>query len=383
MKKLGKAAVLLAAAAVLSSLSGCWNYHELENYSIVSGIAVDVGQNGYQYHLTFECVDLSDEGDTGGVQPLIMESDGNSIFDAVRSVLRESDKKLYFTHCQVILLGNAIAEQGVRPVLDWFLRDAEPRATLEFLVSRAATAGEILRVKPKSGQITAFQISKTLAEDTSFYGSSPTVQLYQMNNTLNSDGISLTLPAIELKKTKSGDSVQLAGLAVFRGDRQIGWLDDLSSKYFAFVRGRVTGGVLLTGEKPDGDSLALEIMRSKTDIKPEVSGGRAAIRIEVHLLAAAAEQNDTGDILTKSGFEQVERYAERTLEEGIANVVRLVQERYGSDIFGFGNVIYKDEPDEWERLKPRWNDAFRSLPVEVSADVTIQNSSRLVPKGGG
>lgn len=383
MKKLKKTAVLLAAAMLLPPLSGCWNYHELETYSIVAGVAVDEGQNGYQYHLTFECVDISDEGGTGGVQPLILESDADSIFDSVRGVLRESDKKLYFNHCQIIILSQAIAKKGIRPVLDWFLRDAEPRVTLEFLVSKEQTAGEILRIKPKSGQLTAFQIVNTLAEDTSFYGSAPTVQLYQMNNTLNAEGISLTLPAIEVKKVESGESVQLAGIAVFKGDRQVGWLEDLPTKYFAFARDKIAGGLLLTGGKPESGTFALEILRSRTSVRPQVSGGRVAIRIEIDMEAIAAEQNGTEDILAKAGFEQIQAEAERTLEQGITDVVTLVQERYGSDIFGFGNAIYRDEPDEWEKLKPRWDDTFRSLKVEVGAEVRLRDASRIIPKGGG
>lgn len=381
MKRLKRAGVCFAAA-ILLLLSGCWNYHELETYSIVSGVAVDKGQNGYKYHLSFECVDISETGENGGVQPLIIEADGNSVFDAVRSTQRESDKKLYFNHCKVVILSSGLAKEGIKPILDWFLRDAEPRVTLKFLVSKDPTAEEVLSVKPQSGQITAFQIVNTLGENASFYGSSPTMQLYEVNNTLNSDGIALTLPAIETKKAQNGTTVQLAGLSVFRGDRQIGWLDDLPSKYFAFVRGKIAGGLILTGEGLDAAGLTLEILRSKTEVRPRVSGDRVTIRIEVHLEATVGEQNSAKNYLLENGFEGIQDHAEKTLETGITGMVGQVQKQYGSDIFGFGGKIHEDLPDDWDRLKPKWNKLFQTVKVEVSAEVKLRNSARVVQEGG-
>lgn len=383
MKRVKKAAVLLAAALILLLQSGCWSYHELETYSIVAGIAIDKGQNGYKYHVTLECVDMSATGGpTAGIEPQMLEEDGNAIFDAMRSTLRESDKKLYFNHCKVIIVSSELAKEGIKPLLDWFQRDAEPRSTLAFLISKEKTAGEILRVTPQTGQITGFQISNSLTETASYYGGMPQVQLYQIYNILNAEGASVALPAIETKTVPSGQTVQFAGVAVFKGDRQVGWLDDEPAKYFVMAHGDANGGLLLTGEKPDAKDIVLEILSVKTKKEPVISGDAVSMRISVEMEAAFAEQNSEVDYLTKDGMDKIQGYAERTIRDGIQDVVESVQQQFDSDIFCFGNSIFLSDPGEWERLKPHWDDIFRKLKVEVEAKVVIRNAALGVAKGG-
>ncbi len=384
MKKFWKKAAVLAEAALLLLLfTGCWNYHELETYSIVAGIAVDKGENGYRYHVTFECLKMAGGTKNAQIQPLLVEEDGNTIFDAVRSTLRESDKKLYFHHCRVVILSSDIAKEGLRSVTDWIKRDAEPRLTMDVVISKEKTAAEILRVKPKSGQLTAYQISNTLAESGGYYGTSSGVRIFEMTNTLNSEGISLVLPTIEKKATDSGETLQLTGGAVFKGDRLVGWLDAEPAKYYALIRGKVRGGLLLTGITPGSTQLCLEIQRCETKVKPVVSGDTVMVDIRVHMRTAFAEQDSETDLFSKIGIGGVERDADRTVQYETTRVVKDVQQAFGTDIFGFGNLIYQNQPKEWKRLRPRWDQIFRKLKVHVTADVEIGNTALNNEKGEG
>lgn len=383
MKKIWKAAALLLEAALMLTLfTGCWNYHELETYSVVSGMAIDKGQNGYRYRVTFECIKMSDGGKGAQIEPLVVVADGNTVFDAARSTLRESDKKLYFNHCKILILSSDIAREGIKSVTDWVKRDAEPRLTMNLLISKEKTAGEILNTKPQSGQILSNQIDSTLAGSVGYYGSPANVQLYEMTNILNADGISLVLPAIEKKKADKGETVQLSGGAVFRGDRLIGWLDADSAKNYALVRGKIKGGLLLTGTTPKSSQFCLEILESKTKVKPVVSGQTVTVNISIGMKTALAEQNSEKDLLSQMGISKVEQDADRTLQYKIEGVVKSVQQNLGVDIFGFGNSIYRNQPDEWEKIGPRWDTVFKTLKTNVTADVQIVDTALNMAKEG-
>lgn len=383
MRKAWKtAAVLLEAALILTAFSGCWNYHELETYSIVSGMAIDKGQNGYKYHVTFECVKMSGGGKSAQIEPLLLEEDGDTVFDAVRSTLRESDKKLYFNHCKILILSSDIAKEGIKSVTDWVKRDAEPRLTLNLLVSKEKTAGEILNIKPQSGQLLSYQINNTLSECAAYYGSPSNIQAYEMANILNANGISLVLPAIEKKKSESGETVQLSGGAVFRGDRMIGWLDADPAKYYALIRGKVKGGLLLTGPTPGSTQFCLEILECKTKVKPVVSGQTVTVGIDVSMRAAFGEQDSETDLLAQIGISKVEQYAAQTIQYKTADVVKSVQQNFDSDIFGFGSTIYQNQPDEWGKIASRWDDIFKTLKVNVTAEVKIENTALNMTKDG-
>jgi spore germination protein KC len=376
MRKCWKVLIIfLEAVLLLPVFSGCWSYHELETYSIVSGLAVDKGQNGYKYHLTIECAKVSGAGNEGEMEPLIFESDGNTIFEAIRSLLRESDKKLYFNHCNIVIVSSDIAREGLRSIEDWFKRDAEPRITTQLLISREKTAGEILQSGPKSGQILSYQIANTLNQSAKNYGGAYPSMIYEITNILNTNGISLVLPAIETKKEPSGDTVQLSGGAVFQDDYLVGWLDPQPAQTYALIRDKVKGGLILTGPTPDSTEICLEILNNKTKMNVSVSGNTVTPEINVNMRAGFAEQNSETDYLSKAGIAGIEKYAEQTIEYRIEELVKSVQQRYGSDIFGFGNNIYQNQPGEWDELKPKWNQIFKTLNVKVNATVHITNTA--------
>lgn len=379
-KQIKIAAILAEALLIVSFCTGCWNYHEVESYSIVAGMAIDKGQNGYQYHLTFECAKIAGGEDKSGAEPLVLESDGNSIFEAIRSTLRESDKKLYFNHCKIIIISSDIAKQGLKPVMDFLKRDAEPRITLDVLISKEKTAGEILHVTPQSGQILSYQINNTLGEQASYNGSLPGVQVYEMTNIFNAEGMSLVLPAIEKKSAEEQETVQISGGAVFQSDRQIGWLSPSQAKYYALLINKIKDGLLLTGPTPDSTQVCLDILNSDTKVQPIVSGNRVTMQVTVDMKAAFAEQTSKTDYLSEVGIEGIQKNAERTIEYGMADVVKSVQEQLNSDIFGFGNKIYKNQPKEWKRLKTKWHEVFKTVDVKVSAHVKIENTGLALPK---
>lgn len=368
-----KTIVLLEVILILFSFTGCWDYHELESYSVVSGMAVDKGQNGFKYHVTFECINIS-EGEQTKIKPMILEGNGNTIFEAVRGVLKETDKKLYFDHCHIIILSQELAKTGIRPLLDWIKRDAEPRLTIDVIVSKEKTAGEILKVKPQSNSLIAYQINSTLRECSEYNGDPIAVQVYEITNILNIEGLSLALPAVEKKETEQGGTVHFCGAAIFKGDRLTGWLNLEEEEFLNIVRGKTQRGLLLTGPTPGSTQICLEISKCRTKVTPELSGESLTINIDVNLETAFAEQSGEKDIFTEVGRDEVEKYAEQTLETKITNVVKYGQQNFDHDIFGFGNMLYQKDKKSWDRVKPKWNQMFKAAKVKVNAKVQIQNS---------
>jgi hypothetical protein len=92
--KLKKTLVMILLLSITIFMTGCWNSRELETLAIVAGFAIDKGSNGSGYHLTFETLDESGAGGGSGgggqtsIQSQIIESDGNTLFDADRNALK-------------------------------------------------------------------------------------------------------------------------------------------------------------------------------------------------------------------------------------------------------------------------------------------------------
>ena len=59
-------------------------------------------------------------------------------------------------------------------------------------------------------------------------------------------------------------------------------------------------------------------------------------------------------------------------EEAMANQCRSLLDRLQQlqcDAVGFGNVIYRTHPEEWENLKDQWPEKFSSYPIEIQVEV--------------
>ena len=83
------------------------------------------------------------------------------------------------------------------------------------------------------------------------------------------------------------------------------------------------------------------------------------------------------DLLDESKIKEIEKKAQAIVEERTKGVIQKVQTEYHSDIFGFGNMIYKKDPKLWKGMEPQWDTLFPSIQAEVQSKVNIVNTSFL------
>lgn len=364
-------------------ISGCWDYQEVENMYIVGGIAVDKGMQGHKYHLTFEVLDLSGGQQNSGMKGKLLESEGDSIADAVGAMTKSSDNALYLSDCKVVIFSKDLAAEGMTPILDWLNRDPKPRFTVQLFVSQEKTAGEILKGTGGGEEVVSFNISNIIDQSSSQWGKSAPVQLNEVDSILWGQGKELTLPCLHINTQQNQEQIELDGTAVFKGDKYVGLLDEKQSQFFLFASNDVQGGVLLTGEKPDDTDISLQIQKSSTEAVPHVLGDTIRVDLKTKMKAVFDEENTQKNYLKELGVGAVEKFAEATLEKKIKDTVHDEQLKFGSDIFGFGKEIYENDPAAWKKLGPDWDRHYRNVGCEVTAQVQITNSGFAFPKGNG
>lgn len=357
-------------------LTGCWNYREVNALAIVAGFAVDKGQQGYKYHLTFELLDFSNSGGQNStVKPKLLETDGNTIFDAVRNADKKSGKDLFYSHCKVIVISQDLAREGITPLMDWINRDSAPRKTMDLIVSKENTARNILYQKAVTDQIVSYEIDNSLENGFVRLSKVPLVKLYQANDMLYGNGLSLYLPTIKIAASQNENTPELDGTAVFKKDKLLGYLDSDESKYLLFIENKITEGLLLVNQDSKDKNISLEIMNSQTTVTPTITNGKVTINISIKAKAALGEMETYHDYETENGIKAIEASADNELENSIKVLISQVQKQYDSDIFGFGKTVYQNDPNFWKEIKSNWDKIFQSLPVTVSAKVEIQNTA--------
>lgn len=375
--KAAKCFLVLLLSVNMIFLSGCWNYRDLENLSIVAGMAIDQGKEGYKYHVTFELLDAAQEK----ADAKMLETDGDTLFDCARNAIRKSKKKLFFSHCRVAVISNQVAAAGITPLLDFLIRDNEPRTNLDLIISKEKTAGEILEQEPVTDHLVSVEISEQLHQNISSLGEAPTVSLYQANNILAENASSLILPTIKVSDDKI-KSTELDGCGIFKKDKLIGYLNPNETRYVLFVKNELKGGLLQTSPQNDKNFITVEITQNRTKVQTEVKGKDVSAQIEIQMVGALGANETSKDYTTLNGIEQAQKSAEREISYGVNQVIKKVQQEYGSDIFGFGSKIHQDNPKDWEKIKDNWEDTFRKLKYTITTKVTLENTGAIKGRVG-
>lgn len=371
---------LLLGFLLLLSLSGCWSYRGLNEIVIVAGMALDKnGENG-RYKLSFEFVTTStSSSDNGGASSEILESEGDTLFEAVRMAKRKVKNRLYFGHTQLFILSQELARtEDIGPFLDFVMRDNEVRETMLLCVSQDDTAQDILKASGIDEKILSIKLQKILENDSKLTASTVDVAVYNAFDIINTPGRDLALAAV--RTVKNGEeSIPVAnGIAVFKDRKLVGFLPPDEARMFLFCVGKVEGGICTFPSTDGGENdCSLEIAESQTKRSVEERNGEPVIKLEVNIIGFLGEIMHPGVVLDLDKVKELQRRAADELEREIGKLVKKVQTLYKADIFGFGSLVNQKSKRLWKTIQNRWDSMFESVQVDVKVDVTIANTAAL------
>ena len=78
---------IILSLLMLVCLSGCWNYNELNDYSIVSGVAIDKDGDEYETSvLISNSPKNSSDSTSNESQVVVYSGKGDSIFSALKQI---------------------------------------------------------------------------------------------------------------------------------------------------------------------------------------------------------------------------------------------------------------------------------------------------------
>lgn len=375
MKKL---VLLLYIVIFVPLTTACWNYREVDKLTIVTGFSIDKTERG-NYLLTFEVVDFNHAKEGQTIKSDLIETEGETLFSAIRNTLSRNAPKLYFGHSTVVIFSREVAQEGILKVLDFFLRDAEPRLSINLFVTEEETAGEIFKVTPLTAEFISTEITEIIDEQKNL-SKALAVPAYKFVNALAGDGISGIMTSLCTPDNNGEKIVQACGTAIFKKDKLQGFISNEETFALSFILNEVKGGILSVnvGPEKDEERISLEILNSSTKIKPVYENNELSIVVNVETKVALSELNSQKNYNDEKGRNELIKIAEEQLKSKIENIISKVQKEFGADIFGFGNCFYRDLPNVWREKKGEWETLFKDLKVKVEAKVEIKHTGLLL-----
>ncbi|GIO13082.1 hypothetical protein J19TS2_26370 [Cohnella xylanilytica] len=282
-----------------------------------------------------------------------------------------------------MIIGEALAREGVGKVLDLLLRDPGVRSDFYMLVAKDTTAEKVLQILTPLDKIPSYKMFDMLEASAKAWAPTTTFTLDEFVNQLVSEGLNPVLTGIQVAGAQEeGESMRnvsriearadlrTAGLAVFRKDKLIGWFDEKESIGYNLLKDKVKSTVSRIS-CPNGGYIVLETIRSKTDVKGRVSNGRPAIDVKLKTEVNIGEVECDLSITVPKNIRWIEnKLKQRRIETMQAAVEQAKANK--TDSFGFGQAINRSHPKYWKSISESWAEEFGRLPVNYKIEVIVR-----------
>ncbi|WP_136607232.1 Ger(x)C family spore germination protein [Paenibacillus dokdonensis] len=374
---------VIAALLVMTSigLAGCWDRKEINDVAFVIGSAVDKEKDLYrstlQIALPGNLGGAGSEGGGGGTEgskSYYLESKtGVSLRNSNMEVQSGNSRTLSFAHRRTLLLGEDFARGGISPMLDQFARI--PQNRLSSLV--AVTSGPAYKILDAEAPMEQFP-SEMIRELMNEYSKRP-ISLKYLANELLSDGVDVSLPYISLQEVEPEDlaknkkNIQITGLALFKGDRLVGILKGQEAKMMNLALNQAPSPDILVPGRDGKGVVTVKFMENTVKLKPVIRGNNVTMYVDILVKGSVIENNTN---YTLGGGRNMGMLEDRTSKEVVTQIqsgIRLLQDRYHSDILGFGRTIQQKKPKDWQRIKDHWEEIFPTVKVVVNARIHVEN----------
>jgi Ger(x)C family germination protein len=398
-RKTSKVIFKFLMAAVTVSMTGCWDYQELQQRGYVLGIAIDTtdavsqksegGKSTYandlrkvpstegdapKYAYTFQIPIISRSqvkpvGQGGGgsgetSRTWDLTAVGSSFFEANREFATRLDYPPFFEHLQALVINEEVAKSGISMPLDVMLRDSEMRRRMKVFIT-PQPAYSVLEVVPKIDDYASIYL-RNLTNN--FKKTSRIAYYVDIGHV--SENIRNNMDYILQRVIASKEEIKIEGSSVIKQDKLVGSLREVDTSNVEWIKDLAKGGTLVI--KMPGNPkglLTLELKKMKSKVRPVISGKNISMKIEIKAEVDIGEQFREGneDTFFEEFIDEVERSAARKVEYEPKQTIKYVQEEFGADIFLFGLAMQRYAPDTWDKVKNNWSEIFEELEVDVSA----------------
>jgi spore germination protein KC len=384
MKMKKKFNMFLMLYIIFNFLTGCWSRTELNELGIVAALGIDKTEEGYL--VTAQLINPSEiagQARSGRTEVVSFKKSGETIYEAVRRLSTDSPRRIYVAHLREVVFGEELAKEGIGKALDVLSRQHEMRSDFFITIAKGSTAYDTLNIQTALEKLPATKINNALKNSERSWAPTKTVTLDELISSIVSRGKEPVLPGIYIYGDPEAGSdivnannvspeagIRIDSLGVFKKDKLLGWLSEEESKGFNYITDNVKSTAVTF--QCEGGNITIDTVRSKTNVKGKVEKGVPKININIRSEGTIGEVGCKIDVSKQENIEKLEEKYKKNIKDKIEFAIKKVQEEYKSDIFGFGEVIHREDPEAWKYLKPNWDEEIANLEVTVNVEANIR-----------
>ncbi|WP_308636539.1 Ger(x)C family spore germination protein [Paenibacillus silvisoli] len=356
-------------------LNGCWDRTEINDYAFWMGTALDKSENkkvkvSAQIALPKEIGVDPKKGGTGR-SSLVISAEGNTLLDTCQTIQNRLPRRIFIGHRRAVFISERLARDGLSELMDMYSRNSELSLRSGIFVVVGQPPEEILRLE---SPFNPFSSDAIVRQDK--FAKIGDVAARDLFVSFSSEGTCPILSAINsklLNKDEKKSVVDINQLAVFNKKMQmVGLLNNEESMVTLWIINRLRL-YYLTSYVPEGNGyVTVDETNLSSFVKTDFKDGKPTINISLRGVGTIRENLTEFDLSNSSKLALVESAFNRYVKKLAENTIRRVQESYSTDIFGLGEKIHEQHPNEWKSLRHDWEKHFHKLDISVNAQVHLK-----------
>lgn len=367
-------------------LSGC-NYRELNKIAIITGVGIDKKDNQYVVNMLIANAGKSETTNKDGEsQPTIYSASGKTLAEAIKKVNTKTPKQLYFGHINVVLISENIAKDGFLTIADYLLRKPESRKKFYLIMTKDTSPKDVLEIVSPLESFPSQNIETLIEANSETQSITNFVTYSDFVNQILTKGIEPILPSITVvgNQKKGNDKsnldtttpktyIKIDKTAVFKDDKFTGYLSNNDSQALNILKNTVNQSVFTIKYKDEYVNITARNISSKIKLK-----NKNNISINIKGDCRLTEINSLTDLNDNKNIKKIEKALNNKIKKQTKNIISKMMNEYKSDIFGFGNMVYKKYPNYFEKKEDVWNDKyFPKMNVSIKTDVKLVSTGSL------
>ncbi|MHC6180211.1 Ger(x)C family spore germination protein [Clostridium sp. JNZ X4-2] len=379
--------MLLAISLVISGfcITGCTDKNEIETLAFPVALGVDLDKDN-NFIVSIQILKGMNSLKTQGTKQILKTDvyvcSGSTIHNALNNLSKKLSMPIKFSNEKFIVVGQNLAEYSIKPIIDFSLRFSEIRPTTPILVTHGK-AEDILKTQVTENPISAYAINYLIARQ-KYLGFSPTTTNLEFENSMNSQNPISTCGVIDMctkNENTSNSSFLVAGSAVFREDKLIGYMNTDETRGMQWIKGKIKLGNIVI--YPHNKSkISLDIIKSSSRLKPSINNNRANIEVYIKAQSNISEiSNSTYKYMDFNRdpiiLDELSEEQNKAIHSEVSAAINASQNRLSADIFDFGNLLYREYPDEWKGIKNNWDKSFPNINIKVNISSKINQTGTI------
>ena len=369
-------------------LSGCWDHREIAEITVVVGMAVDKDDDD-KFILTVEGInakELSDKTASGFAPSIVFSLKGDTLAELSQKMNIGIAKHLIFSHMKVLVIGESVLKEGILDFIDFLERNREIRDDFNIVTARNVKAADVLKVTYLVQKSSSLKLHTQLNSFVESWGGDPDIRLNDFIQAYTSAGRRGVMAALtiegdpqkggsvdNMKKGAPDAMVVVDSLAILKKDKLQDFLPLKDARNYLWIINKLDKTVETVGCSKD-KFLGVRIFNTVTKSKARLVKGRAMINLKVRAEAYLDSSQCRDDLTQINTFKKFGKLTEKQIKKNLEATIKMLQQEYESDIFGFGEILYRQDYNNFKRIEKQWDEYFKDAIVNVDVNVKIRRS---------